>query len=77
MSTDMEEAREMVEEEREEEMEQGRSLYPFLNMEPHLLDKVLDYMTCRVMAKVSATCFPLLSDKVGEYLRPQIYHGVL
>ena len=31
----------MVEEEREEEMEQGSSLCPLLNMEPHLLDRVL------------------------------------
>ena len=68
---DTEKAKEMVEEEKEEEMkqessqkmeqgssqemEQGSSLCPLLNMEPHLLDKVLGYLTVYQMAEVSAT----------------------
>ena len=62
---------------RKEEMEQGSSLCPLLNMEPHLLDKVLDYLTCDKMAKVSATGSPLLRDKVGEYLHLQTSSNIL
>ena len=80
MSSDAEEAREMEEEEREEEMEQGSSL---LNMEPHLLDKVLGYLTVHQMAEVSATCSLLPAQRPGGGVspdllqHPQSYHGVL
>ena len=45
-------------------------------MEPHLLDKVLGYLTCHKMAEVSATC-SLLRDMVGEYLSLQTSSNII